>query len=315
MTEKLSTDFVSSYLKKNGYYLFSEYIGASSPMYFSDDEGYKYSLSFDALRASLKKNNHPFRFYKKNIFSIENIGLWLKLNNKPFSLEGENVFISARDDKIKFRCHKCSSVFEMCWNSPQQNKGCSICGVKEGHLKRRASLDFVKNVFDKITISAIDISQFQGYGERMDVKCDKCGHLWSPRFGNIKSGYGCPKCNESKGEKAVAEALKKYNISYEPQRKFDGCFYKDKLKFDFFIPSKKTAIEYNGEQHYKVSDFSYSKTDKSMEKAKKDFEIIKIRDNIKKKYCRDNDIKLITISYKQFDEIDSIIKKINGGLK
>jgi hypothetical protein len=54
-------------------------------------------------------------------------------------------------------------------------------------------------------------------------------------------------------------------------------------------------------------DFSFSGNDV---KAQEEFEILKIKDRIKKSYCKKNKITLLTISYKKFNEIDSIIQKI-----
>jgi hypothetical protein len=54
-------------------------------------------------------------------------------------------------------------------------------------------------------------------------------------------------------------------------------------------------------QHYKYI--------KHFHKNKEVFEICKKRDEIKKKYCEDNNIVLITISYKNFNKIDEILTK------
>ena len=78
------------------------------------------------------------------------------------------------------------------------------------------------------------------------------------------------------------------NIEFKTEFKFDDCKHKTHLKFDFYIPSKKLCIEFNGLQHYKVVSFfggeeSYQETIK--------------RDKIKEEYCKSNDIKLLTIKY------------------
>lgn len=60
-----------------------------------------------------------------------------------------------------------------------------------------------------------------------------------------------------------------------------------KLRFDFYIPSQNTLIEYDGEQHF-------VKRGKFGEK----FETLQENDKIKDKYCKDKGIKLIRIHYK-----------------
>ena len=76
---------------------------------------------------------------------------------------------------------------------------------------------------------------------------------------------------------------------------FTDCRYKNKLPFDFYLPDYNTVIEYQGEWHY----FDFKGT----------MEIQKIRDKIKRNYCRENGIKEIEIPYWEFDNIEEIIKE------
>lgn len=307
MSKKFSNQEVCDYLKSLGYNLDSEYFSLRSNISFSDYEGYKYFSTLDVFKTSVRGGFKPFRFYKHNPHTIENITLWLKIENKPISIYPENEYIEAREANLVFQCKKCFRDFSACWNSIKYGQACPDCGVIRGGMKRRTPIEKVQYIFDNCDVSPIDISQFQGYESYMDVVCDKCGHPWNSRFGNICSGNACPKCRSSKGEKEVSKALDKYNLSYIPQMKFDGCVYKDKLKFDFFIPSKNLVIEFQGAQHYHPVDFSHSGDDVQ---SQKDFEILKIKDKIKKSYCKKNNINLLAISYKKFNEIDLIISKI-----
>jgi uridylate kinase len=56
-------------------------------------------------------------------------------------------------------------------------------------------------------------------------------------------------------------------------------------------------------QHYKPWVFNDEK--KAINKLKKQ----KIKDSIKTKYCKDNNIKLIRIPYTEFKNIENILKK------
>jgi len=115
-------------------------------------------------------------------------------------------------------------------------------------------------------------------------------------------GFGCNNCYESKGEKKIAKFLDKYKISYSRQHKFDECTGKRyKLPFDFYIPSKRTCIEFDGLQHFQpVNYFGGVKA----------YEQLKINDKIKEYYCEDNYIDLIRIRYDQIDNIESILHSI-----
>jgi len=67
---------------------------------------------------------------------------------------------------------------------------------------------------------------------------------------------------------------------------------------DFYIPSRKTFIEFNGEQHYKPCERFGGK--KSYERQKK-------RDEILRQYSKDNGYNLIEIPYTEFKRINNIL--------
>jgi hypothetical protein len=112
-------------------------------------------------------------------------------------------------------------------------------------------------------------------------------------------GAGCPNCNESKGEKEIANFLDKYDINYDRQYRFNECRgLKYPLPFDFYIPSARTCIEFDGEQHF--LPLSFFGGQESLDK-------LKINDKIKNDYCEDNYISLIRIRYDQIDDIYRIL--------
>ena len=112
------------------------------------------------------------------------------------------------------------------------------------------------------------------------------------------NGCGCAKCKKSKNEILIETILIDNDIKFESQKMFDGCIYKRKLKFDFYLPLYNVCIEYDGEQHFERYRF---------EKDNNRLNIRKIRDQIKTEYCKNNNIKLIRIKYNE--EIDKILLK------
>jgi len=101
-------------------------------------------------------------------------------------------------------------------------------------------------------------------------------------------GSGCKKCKSSNGERLVSKILQDMNIEFKIEQTFDNCKFINKLRFDFFIPSLNICIEYNGLQHYKAVPFFG---------GEKYFSKILKRDNIKKEFCKNNNIKLVIIKY------------------
>jgi hypothetical protein len=111
--------------------------------------------------------------------------------------------------------------------------------------------------------------------------------------GNILAGKGCPRCNESHGEKNIGSYLSMNNITYIPQCTFDGCKDKRKLPFDFYLPELNICIEYDGEQHFKAVDYFG---------GKEGLKIRQLHDQIKTDYCKNNNISLLRIKYDENKE-------------
>ncbi len=109
-------------------------------------------------------------------------------------------------------------------------------------------------------------------------------------------GCGCPFCNEPTGEKRIRLYLEKYQILFVRQYaiKYKDCNY----RADFFVPSKNLVIEYNGKQHYQPV--------KLFGGAKK-FHAQQQRDKNVRDYCKENNIKLLEISYLQYPIIEQIL--------
>ena len=108
--------------------------------------------------------------------------------------------------------------------------------------------------------------------------------------------HGCSKCSTSKGESKIIKYLKKNNIKYNYQHRYNGCKNIYTLPFDFYIPKYNLLIEYNGIQHYKEVDIFGGKSY---------LESVIINDNIKKEYCKNKRIKLLTIPYYFYNNIEN----------
>jgi hypothetical protein len=119
------------------------------------------------------------------------------------------------------------------------------------------------------------------------------------------AGNGCPKCNASKGELKIHSVLKNMKVSYQSQKTFDDCvnpYTGRKLKFDFYIPSKNLLIEYDGRQHFLISQLGKYKM------TKYDLAGNQFRDSIKTEYARKNNIELLRIPYVQQGYIENILE-------
>ena len=90
------------------------------------------------------------------------------------------------------------------------------------------------------------------------------------------------------------------NINYIPQKRFKDCKDNKPLPFDFYLPILNICIEYDGEQHFKSKEHFG---------GEQGFLTRQKHDQIKTDYCKNNNIPLLRISYK-----DNIEEKLNNFL-
>jgi very-short-patch-repair endonuclease len=84
-------------------------------------------------------------------------------------------------------------------------------------------------------------TEYIAYNKYLQFKCNN-NHIFRATLGNYRKGYGCTVCRETVGEKEIAEILDLLKCPYERYtRQIIRGF-----ELDFYIPSKKLAIEFNG---------------------------------------------------------------------
>jgi len=94
----------------------------------------------------------------------------------------------------------------------------------------------------------------------------------------------------SAGENKIYNYLKRKKYNFETQKKFIDCKNIHSLPFDFYLPELNTLIEFDGQQHFKISNFSLS-----AEINIKKFEQLQKNDKIKTEYCKNKKINLIRL--------------------
>lgn len=205
-----------------------------------------------------------------------------------------NIYLRCNIDGYEWNCK---------YNSFVNNKtGCPKCG---GVAK--ITQEYAENIVNKRCIkmnySLIEPFVFKTNKTKIKLKCNNCGHFFSPTYnGFISAETGCKKCNQSKGEERITNFLNLKKIDFIQEYKFDDCKYVRKLLFDFYLPEYKLLIEYDGEQHFQPQNCWG---------GEKEFQIIKKRDEIKNRFCTENQIDLLRIKYNENveEKIDQIINK------
>ena len=136
----------------------------------------------------------------------------------------------------------------------------------------------------------------------IDIICPEHGSF-KQRPSHHLNGIGCPSCTKSSGEQFIENYLNKNMINFKSEYKFLDLKVSKPLRFDFAILENnniKYLIEFNGKQHYAYNT--------RFHKSEEDFNESLIRDNMKIKYCEDNNIRLYIISYK--DDLCGSLQKI-----
>lgn len=208
------------------------------------------------------------------------------LNQNNISLLGKYI---KSDKKILVRFNDCGHEIEMFPSNISRGAKCKICSgnqkLSNSEFKERFENADKYNEYELL-------SSYKGMNHKIKVK-HSCGHIYDVTASKfIHGNKRCPKCKESKGEKHLYSFMCDHHFNFQRQYKIDNCKLKNKLPFDFAVFDKNNEllclIEYQGEQHYYSRPFFG---------GDEGFEYQKLRDNIKRQYCEDNNIPLIEIPY------------------
>jgi len=185
--------------------------------------------------------------------------------------------------KVKLMCES-GHTFEQTPMSNLHGNGCPTCSNK---IKKDTNyfIEHCEKLFNYKY--KYPNTNYVNNKEYVEVECSKHG-TFKIRASNHMSGRGCKLCNESNGERNIIKILKELNITFERQKKFDGCMLEKHLNFDFYLPEFNCCIEYDGEQHYKSVEYFGGNVM---------FKKIIKRDKTKNDYCLKNNINLLRIKY------------------
>ena len=197
--------------------------------------------------------------------------------------------------KIKIKCNKCKKIFIQTPHNHIHNKYNNGCGCPYCFGLYKTTEQFIEEAKqvhgDKYDYSLVD---YKNARKKIKIKCNKCKKIFEQAPFNHLNGCGCPFCKSSKGEEKIRKLLEEYGYVYKKTFFVEKSFrfLKDRghLRFDFYIPDKKIAIEYQGKQHYQVVDKWGGE------------EGLKLRqkhDQMKRDYCLKNNITLIEINYRE----------------
>lgn len=202
-----------------------------------------------------------------------------KIHNNIYNYD--KVIIVDNKTKIIINCKE-HGYFEQQPRAHLNGQGCPKCGKKSTTEKFIEKSKIIHN--DKYDYSLV---KYQGNRKKVQIICKKHGIFLQTPHHHLRNS-SCPICNESKGEKQIRNYLELNNIKYKPQKTFENCKYKAKLRFDFYLLDYNICVEYNGIQHYEPNNYFGGING---------YNINQDRFNIKEKFCKENNINLLIIKY------------------
>lgn len=209
--------------------------------------------------------------------------------------------------KVIITCSK-HGDFEQLPNNHMKGHGCKKCGEYLTHKKRWSDRlsDFIEkskvihgNNYDYSCVDYVNIYK------NVKIKCNKHNsYFMQSPMSHIRGSSGCRICSklESNGERRIRTWLENKNIHFEREKKFNSCKIKTFLRFDFYIPSDNLLIEFDGEQH-----FNLNLNSKYFKITQKNVDKIKIYDEFKNVWAKENGFSLLRIPYTEIKNIDQIL--------
>ena len=202
-------------------------------------------------------------------------------------------------------------------------EGCPQHKAEQVDIMRKSPETFIKQAQDKWR-NKYDYSLVQYVNMDTPVKMlcndpkhrqkqkEETGNEWFEQTPNnhLKGWEGCPQHKAvpsiSNGERNIINALKE--LGYDEGGDFEteykilelvGEDGKTVLKVDFYLPTLKTMIEFDGEYHFRKGGHENSEN-----KLRKQIAY----DKMKNKYCKERGIKLIRIPYTSMNNLIDPLK-------
>lgn len=197
---------------------------------------------------------------------------------------------------ITIICRKHNKKFQQLAGSHLYGQGCPLCRYEISSSKTRTPLPDFIDAANQIHNNKYkyDKSVYNNNNTNLIVTCPEHGDFLVTPANHIHNQSGCPYCQESKGEKLIANILDNLNVSYIRQMKYEDCTNQKigkgcrKLPFDFYLPQYNSVIEYDGEQHFREIK-AWGGEEKFINRQK--------LDKLKDEFCKKNNIKMVRIPY------------------
>lgn len=199
-------------------------------------------------------------------------------------------------DLVKIICKDHGEFLQRPW-AHLRGQGCPKC-CKNTIMSNK---DFIeKCILIHGNIYDYSITNYIGRRKNISIICKEHG-LFEQEARVHLEGFGCKRCNTSRLEKYLLSNLNSIKEPFEYNKKFKTCKNKNMLPFDFYLPLRNILVECDGIQHQEPVEYFGGQNR---------FLYQKNNDNIKTKWCHENQIRLIRL--KSNSDIDNLINELNN---
>ena len=223
--------------------------------------------------------------------------------------------------KVKVRHNKCGNVYLAKPADFIRGHGCPKCAYKVRSSKigfnQRTSFKKVCADINRLMGDDYEVMEpvegYKGNRQKLTIKHLKCGNTFSARYcdiqRNLRQCSWCTKTRVSFGEAIIYNYLVN-NLGLDVNKDFYygytgfNLYDEHRLHFDFYIPKLRLAIEYDGVHHYRPINYFG---------GIKNYNMVVKHDKLKDLFCKDNNIRLLRLSYLDNSK-DKIINKLSNNL-
>lgn len=223
---------------------------------------------------------------------------------KGYKLLTPKEDIKTAETRIEYLCNK-HGINETKIYTLMLGHGCPGCSHEENANKKKHDADYIEERINEYGGILLNKNEYLGWNiKNLIVLCPVCNKPFITSYSSFicHDGQLCPDCTKvhSVGEKKIESYLNNHKIFFKQEYRFDDCRDKIALPFDFYLPDYNILIEYQGRQHYE--SINYFGGEEAFGKRM-------YHDNIKRDYCRNNNLTLLEIPYWDLNSIDIILDK------
>lgn len=258
------------------------------------------------IHGDFKANPFQFIHFKRGCpkCSVKYIGIDKIQFRLDTIFHGNIIFLDKEYINSKsihnFKCIKHNLIFKKKVCTILQGHGCKLCSSEKRSKQQLKPLEkFIleyEKVYGKNKYQVLEYSS----NRNVKLKCLTCDNIFIKNKGDfLHKKSGCNICSNSY-EEEFSILLKNKNILFENHKSFDDLKDAKKLTYDFYLPKYNYLIELQGPQHY----FNL------YHKPIHDFHRQLHHDWLKRKYAQKNNIKMLIISYKDYNNFENILNSL-----